>query len=142
MEMTTAVDLHDLADYRDLLLALEPRTITSEGQAEAYRAAIDELTDHVPLSEGQREMVGLLGQLVHAWESEHEEPITATPQEIVASLLEANGLPQSALVPEVFANRHNASEFLAGRRGISYRRAAKLAAFFHVSPAVFFPGRH
>lgn len=139
--MTTASDLSRIAGYRDLLLTFEPRVITSEEQAEAYREAIDILTDQVPMSDGQREMVGLLGQLVYDWESEHEEAITATPQEIVASLLEENGLTQSALVPDVFANRHNVSEFLAGRRGISYQRAAKLAAFFHVSPALFYPQR-
>lgn len=131
-----------ITDYRELLLELEPRVVTSEDQAEAYRDAIDALTDQIPMSDGQREMVGLLGQLVYDWESRHEESITATPQEVVAGLLEANGLTQSALVPDVFANRHNASEFLAGRRRISYHRAARLAGFFHVSPAVFFPGGH
>jgi HTH-type transcriptional regulator/antitoxin HigA len=112
---------------------------TAEEQAAAYQEAIDILTDQVPMSEGQRETVGLLGRLVYDWEVEHEEPITATPQEIVASLLEAKGLPQSALVPAVFPNRHNVSSFLAGRRRLTYDRAAQLAAFFHVSPAVFFP---
>lgn len=123
-----------------LLLALEPHPITSEEQAEAYREVIDTLTDRA-MAEGQREIVGLLGQLVHDWESTHEEPIGATPADIAAHLLEENGLPQSALVPKAFANRHNVSAFLAGRRGISYERAGKLAAFFHVSPAIFYPGR-
>ncbi len=62
----------------------------------------------------------------------------ATPVEMVRFLLEQNGLPQSALVPDVFPNRQNVSEFLAGKRGISYDRAAKLAAFFHLSPAAFY----
>jgi HTH-type transcriptional regulator/antitoxin HigA len=133
------VDLGRIDDYRALLLELEPRVVTSEEQAERYRNAIDVLTDLRPMSDGQREMVGLLGQLVYDWESEQEEPITATPQEIVASLLEENGLPQNALVPDVFPNRHNVSEFLAGRRGISYDRASRLAHFFHVSPSLFYP---
>lgn len=139
--MTAIADLGRVAGYRELLLALEPRTVTSEDQAETYRDAIDVLTDQRPMSEGQREMVGLLGQLVYDWESKHEEPIAATPQEIVASLLEENELPHSALVPDVFPNRHNVSEFFAGRRGISYERTARLARFFHVSPAVFYPPR-
>jgi HTH-type transcriptional regulator/antitoxin HigA len=137
--MTATGDLAGITEYRALLLELEPRAVLREEQAEMYRHAIDVLTDQVPMSDGQREMVGLLGQLVHDWEAEHEEPISATPQEVVASLLEENGLPQSALVPDVFANRHNVSEFLAGRRSISYQRAAKLADFFHVSPAALYP---
>ena len=81
--MTTSVDLGRIAGYRKLLLEIEPRAITSEEQAEAYRRVVDVLTDQSPMSEGQRDMVGLLGQLVYDWESEHEEPLTATPQEIV-----------------------------------------------------------
>ncbi|MGH2443148.1 MAG: helix-turn-helix domain-containing protein, partial [Chloroflexota bacterium] len=130
--MTTTSDLSRITRYRDLLLELEPRAITSEEYAESCRAAIDILTDQGSMSDGQRDMVGLLGRLVYDWEAEHEEPIGATPAEVVSNLLEANGFTQGALVPMVFANRHNASEFLAGRRGISFEKAAKLASFFHV----------
>jgi HTH-type transcriptional regulator/antitoxin HigA len=137
--MTIEQDIAKLTTYRDLLVAIEPRTITSAAQAEEYRALIDRLTDSREMSQAQRDIVGLLGQLVYDWEVEHEEPIEATPQEVVASLLEANGLPQSALVGPVFPNRHVVSDFLAGRRALSYDRAARLAAFFHVSPAVFYP---
>jgi HTH-type transcriptional regulator/antitoxin HigA len=136
--VTTRTDLHELTEYRALLLEVEPRPITSEEQADAYLEVIDALTNR-PLSEGQREIVGLLGQLVHEWERTHTEPIGATPAEVVANLLAENALPQSALVPDVFPNRHNVSEFLAGRRGMSYDRARKLAAFFHVSPSAFYP---
>jgi HTH-type transcriptional regulator/antitoxin HigA len=128
-----------VTDYAELLETIQPRTVTSQEQVDHYLGVIDVLTDQVPMSDGQREMVRLLAQLVHAWEAEHVELVGATPAEVVASLLEENGLPQNALVPDVFANRHNVSEFLAGRRGISYAKAAKLATFFHVSPAAFFP---
>lgn len=140
--MTVEQDIVKLTTYRDLLVAIEPRTITCEAQAEEYRTLIDRLTDSLELSRAQRDMVGLLGQLVYDWEVVHEEPIEATPQEVVTSLLEANCLPQNALVGPVFPNRHVVSDFLAGRRGLSYDRAARLAAFFHVSPAVFYPRSH
>jgi HTH-type transcriptional regulator / antitoxin HigA len=139
MEMTTALDSNRITDYGELLRELQPRVITSERQASRYLDVIDTLTDLPEMSAGQREIVALLGQLVYDWEEEHEEPITATPAEMVRFLLEENDLPQSALVPEVFPNRQNVSEFLAGKRRISYDRAAKLAAFFHLSPATFYP---
>jgi HTH-type transcriptional regulator/antitoxin HigA len=139
--MTTALDINRITDYGELLRELEPRVITNEEQADRYLKAIDSLTDLRDMSVGQREMVGLLGQLVYDWEQEHGEPSTATPAELVRFLLEENDLPQSALVPDVFANRQNVSEFLSGKRRISYDRAAKLAAFFHLSPAAFFPRR-
>jgi len=138
MEVTTAMDLVLLTEYRHLLLALEPRVITTPTQAKEYLHAIDILTDgHTP-TDGQRDMIGLLGQLVYDWEDEHEEPITATPTEVIAVLLEANGLRQQALVGPVFPNAQVASACLAGRRAITYDRAVKLATFFHVSPTVFY----
>lgn len=145
MTGTDRVDAYDPAalatvtHYAELLEAIQPRTVTSQAQADQYLEVIDVLTDQMPMSDGQRDMVRLLAQLVHAWETEHIEPISASPAEVVASLLQENGLPQGALVPDVFANRHNVSEFLSGRRGISYAKAAQLAEFFHVSPAAFFP---
>jgi HTH-type transcriptional regulator / antitoxin HigA len=139
--MTTVVDLSRITEYSELLHVLQPRVIANEEQANNYLEAIDALTDLPEMSAGQREIVGLLGQLVYDWEEEHEEPITATPQEMVRFLLEQNGLPQMALVPDVFPTRQNVSEFLAGRRRLSYDRAAKLAAFFHLSPAAFYPAQ-
>lgn len=139
--MTTTPDLKPIKDYGELLRELQPRVIASEEQAKSYLDVINMLTDLPDMSDGQREIVGLLGQLVYDWEEEHEEPITGTPAEIVRFLLEENGLPQSALVPDVFPNRQNVSDFLANKRNISCRRAAKLAAFFHLSPATFYPSQ-
>ncbi|MGI8968146.1 MAG: hypothetical protein ACR2GA_03470 [Chloroflexota bacterium] len=51
--MTTNVEYGHLTEYPALLLALEPRTITSEAQANAYREMIDTLTDQRPISPGQ-----------------------------------------------------------------------------------------
>jgi antitoxin component HigA of HigAB toxin-antitoxin module len=68
-----------------------------------------------------------------------EESIEVAPQEIVRTLLEDNGLRQADLVGPVFPSRSAVSDFLAGRRPLSYERAGKLAAFFHMSPAVFYP---
>jgi HTH-type transcriptional regulator/antitoxin HigA len=133
------VDVRTLETYRDLLTAFEPRPIRNAEEAEEATTAIDSLTDLPQLSEGQREFVGLLGQLLQNWEAEHEEPIEVSPQEVVRSLLEDNGLRQTDLVGPVFPSRSAASDFLAGRRPLSYERAGKLAAFFHVSPAVFYP---
>jgi HTH-type transcriptional regulator / antitoxin HigA len=141
MEVRTIVDFSGIVDYGELLRVLEPRVVTSAEQAASYLEIIDMLTGLPQMSAGHRDLVGLLGCLVYDWEAEHEEPITATPQEMVRHLLAENSLPQAALVPDVFPNRQNVSEFLAGRRRLSYDRAARLAAFFHLSPAAFYPAR-
>lgn len=139
--MTMAKNLTDVRNYRDLLLAIEPRTISSEGQAETYRDAIDVLTSRPGMSDGQQEMVGLLARLVYDWEDETEEPITGTPQGVVQLLLDDRGLRQRDLVPDVFSTDSTVSDFLAGRRPLSYGRVRNLAMFFGVSPAVFFEDR-
>jgi HTH-type transcriptional regulator/antitoxin HigA len=135
------VDARDLQTYHDLLGTFEPRPIRNELEAETIGRLIDTLTDVPQLSEGQREFVGLLGQLLYDWESEYEEPIEVSPEEIVRSLLEDNGLRQVDLVGPVFPSASAVSDFLAGRRPPSYERVDKLAAFFHVSPALFYPPR-
>ena len=136
-----SMSVRDIVDYRDLLITFEPHSIRNEEEAERFHVVVDALTDLPHPSEGQREFVGLLGQLLYDWESSHEEPIEATPTEIVSSLLEDNGLRQVDLVGPVFPTRSAVSDFLAGRRPLSYERVLKLAEFFHISPAVFFPSR-
>lgn len=118
-----------------------PRTINSEAQAETYRDAIDALTSRPGMSDGQREIVGLLAQLVYDCEEETEEPITGTSEGGVKLLLDDRGLRQRDLVPDVFPTESTVSDFLAGRRSLSYDRVRNLAMFFGVSPAVFFGDR-
>lgn len=133
------VDVRDVQTYGDLLATFLPRPIPSGRDAGEASGLIDVLTDLSTPSEGQREFVGLLGQLLRQWEAEHEEPVEVSPQEIVHSLLEDNGLRQVDLVGPVFPSAPAVSDFLAGRRSLSYERVEKLAMFFHVSPAVFYP---
>lgn len=135
--MTTADHLAEMTDYADLLLAVQPRVVTSREQAEHYLGVIDELTNR-PMSDGQREIVGLLACLVHDWEEEHEEPVTATQQEMVELFLEDRGLRQRDLVPDVFPTESGVSDFMRGRRRLTYDRVQRLASFFGVSPAMFY----
>lgn len=138
----TGVDPRRITEYGELLRVLEPRVVVSQAQADRYLEAINTLTDRAEMSAGQIDAVRLLGGLVAHWEEEREEPITATPRERVRHLLEENGLPQTALVPDVFPNRQNVCAFLAGRRRLTYDRAVKLGAFFHLPPAAFYPAPH
>lgn len=139
MDERTGVDLCRITEYGELLRVLEPRVVIGQEQAGQYLEAIDTLTGLREMSEGQRDEVRLLGRLVGEWEEKCEEPIAATPQERVRHLLEENGLSQAAPVPDVFPNRQKVSAFLAGWRRLTYDRAVKLGAFFHLPPAAFFP---
>jgi HTH-type transcriptional regulator / antitoxin HigA len=135
------VDLGRIHTCRDLLQTFEPRPIRDERQARQASEIIDSLTDLPHISTAQRDFIGLLGELLHDWESNNEEPLEASPQEVVRSLMDDNKLRQADLVGPVFPSRPAVSHFLAGRRPLSYDRVGKLAAFFHVSPAVFYPAK-
>jgi HTH-type transcriptional regulator/antitoxin HigA len=131
-------DARELTEYRDLLLAYEPHPVRSEEEAEAYLDVIDALTDLRRMSKGQHVFLGLLSQLVYDWEQEHEPPIEVAPRDVVRYLLESRGLRQADLIGPVFATRSGVSDFLSGRRPLSYERVQRLARFFRVSPALFF----
>jgi len=132
-------DIRELQSYRDLLASLEPRPIHDEVGADVVRNLIDALTDLPELTEGQRDFVALLVHLLTEWEEEHYGPVEIAPHELVKNLLEDNDVPPTALVGPVFPNQATVSAFLAGQRPPSYESVQKLAAFFHISPAAFYP---
>ena len=75
---------------------------------------------------------------VHEWESEYATIPLVGGVEVVRFLLEQRGLADRALTP-VFGSRSIVSEVLAGKRGLQAKHIQKLADFFGVSPACFFP---
>ena len=58
---------------------------------------------------------------------------------LIGVRLEARGLRRQALVGPVFAHRSAAPETMHGKRALTYEQVAKLARFFHLWLAVFFP---
>ena len=126
------------ADYADLLVTFQPRSITSEQDADHVQQQIDALIDKGDLSESEQEILSLLGDLMLAWVSDRYDMPDLLPQEAIRALLEAGGLHQGDLVGPVFATKSIASEVLNGKRRITYNHVMRLAEFFHVAPGVFF----
>ncbi len=89
------------------------------------------------LSPEERALLDLMVVLVERFEAEHYPVPDALPVDVLRELLEANGLKQKDLVPEI-GSKGVVSEIVAGKRAISRRQAKVLAARFGVSPAVFF----
>lgn len=143
MEVTMAIADNPPTNptYAELLLQLQPHSIKSEDEAERIRGEINALLDRGELSENEWEFLALLGDILSVWENEQyrQEP-TPIPDKIRA-LLEAHGLRQKDLVGPVFSTETVASDLLHGRRKLSYAMVERLASFFHVSPAVFYPAK-
>ena len=128
----------DEAEYAALVRAFPPRPIRDEAQLNDTEGRIEELLSLEVRTDAEEEFLDLLANLVHEWEREHTPIPPVGGVEVVRFLLEQRGLPDLALTP-VFGSRSIVSEVLAGKRGLQAKHIQKLADFFGVSPACFFP---
>lgn len=77
--------------------------------------------------------------LIEAYDAEHHRLPDASGVDVLKHLMEEHDLTQSDL-PEI-GSQGAVSEVLRGKRESSmYAQIGRLAARFHVSPAVFLPG--
>lgn len=124
--------------YLDLLNEFPPRPIKSNNDFIAVQKVIDALLDAEQLSPDQQEYLNLLGIII----SEYEDKTVEIPDiygiELLNVLVEEWELKQKELVP-IFKTESIVSAVLNGHRSLTVEHIQKLAEFFHVSPAVFFP---
>ncbi|MBI3973961.1 MAG: transcriptional regulator [Chloroflexi bacterium] len=130
----------DEADYVALVRSFPPRVIHDEHQLAATERRIDELLALAERTPAQDAYLDLLSTLVQEWEADHVDIPPVSGVELVKFLCEMHGMPQRALVP-IFGTPSVVSEVLAGKRELQRRHIEGLAAYFHVSPAAFFPAR-
>lgn len=128
----------DSDEYVQLLRTFPPRVIHHEAQLEATEERIGELLALPERTPAQEQYLDLLSTLAHQWESAHIEFPRVSGVEMVKFLCDMHGIPQRALVP-FFGTPSIVSEVLSGKRELQRKHIERLAAFFHVSPAVFFP---
>jgi HTH-type transcriptional regulator/antitoxin HigA len=122
----------------DLLIAFPPRTIKSEAELNTTQEVIDGLIDKGDLTSDERDYLNLLGTLVYEYEEEHYPMPDIHGVELLKVLLVDRGLRQKDLIP-VFKTESVVSSVLTGQRKLTASHIQKLAEFFHLSPAVFFP---
>lgn len=97
----------------------------------AYKKALKQIEP------AEAEYLNVLSDLIIKYESQRFPRSKATPVELVAALIEVNGLSQGHLAP-IFGGQSRVSDFLSGKRQLSKSQIAKLAKQFSVSPAAFF----
>ena len=129
--------LHSSTDYARLLKKIPPKVIRSERENEYYVEALYELDQRKSLSREERELADLLTLLIEDFEDRKYSLPRATPTEMLAFLMEQQGLKQKDLV-DVFGTRSIVSEVVNGKRELNKEHIRKLSARFGVSPEVFF----
>jgi HTH-type transcriptional regulator/antitoxin HigA len=126
-------------NYAALLKKYCPRVIeTKRDYRRMCKQASELLLLGDEISEEEILIVKLLGTLIQAYEREHFNFGTedVTPLRVLKHLMEANEHTARDLW-DVIADKGTISKILSGQRSISKAQAKKLAAFYHVTPALF-----
>jgi HTH-type transcriptional regulator/antitoxin HigA len=99
---------------------------------------INQLLDKSELTPDEEDYLDVLGTLIYNYEQQQEIIPDIYGIELLKFLLEERDLKQKDLVP-IFKTESIVSAVLNGKRQLTSRHIQELAAFFHLSPSVFFP---
>lgn len=124
--------------YSDLLNNFPPRPIKSEEQLAKTQGVIDALLDRPELTPDEQDYLNLLGTLIYEYEEAHYPIPDIRGVELLRVLIKEQNLRQKDLL-SVFKTESIVSAVLSGQRNLTVSHIQKLAEFFHVSPAAFFP---
>lgn len=113
--------------------------IASETQYERYVEALVDLERQAHRSAEDRKYGQLLAALIEKYERERYPVEPASPLEVLAELIKANGLRQKDLAGILGGHESVVSEIVHGKRPLSKTHIERLSRRFNVSPAVFFP---
>lgn len=130
--------LYNHTPYIDLLKSFPPRPIKSDEDLEEIQRVVDELLDREELTEEEEDYLDLLGILIHEYEEKQDFVPDIYGIDLVKALIVELNLKQKDLVP-IFKTESIVSDVLKGKRQLTSEHIQKLAKFFKLSPAVFFP---
>lgn len=133
-----ALDIDAVTSHYKALARLVPlKAITRESDYRKAVTALEALLDAGGADE-RHPLAGLveaLGEVIESYETRTHRLPESSPQEALTFLMRQHGLKQADLTD--LAPQSTISAVLAGKRSVSKRLAAKLAARFGVSTAVF-----
>ncbi|MCC5650648.1 transcriptional regulator [Nostoc sp. XA013] len=130
--------LYHHISYTELLTYFPPRPIKHEEDLEKTQAVVDSLLDKGELTESEEDYLNLLGILIYEYESKQDLVPDIYGVELLKVLIAELNLKQKDLVP-IFKTESIVSDVLKGKRKLTVEHIQKLADFFNLSAAVFFP---
>jgi len=114
-----------------------PKPIASDAENERYTAALLELESRSRLTPEEKHFAEILAHLIETYEEKHYPIRSASPIEVLTTLMEANNLRQKDLAP-MFGSESIVSEVLRGKRPLNKHHIENLSRHFKISPEVFF----
>lgn len=130
--------LYHHTSYTELLTNFPPRPIKNEEDLEKTQVVVDSLLDKGELTESEEDYLNLLGLLIYEYESKQDLVPDIYGVELLKVLIAELNLKQKDLVP-IFKTESIVSDVLKGKRKLTVEHIQKLAEFFKLSAAVFFP---
>jgi HTH-type transcriptional regulator / antitoxin HigA len=124
--------------YIELLQSFPPRPITDEAELSATQSVVDALLDRPELTADEQDYLNVLGTLIAEYEQTLEPLPDISGVELLEVLIAEQNLRRKDLVP-IFKAESIVSDVLHRRQKLTVEYIQKLADFFHVSPAAFFP---
>jgi HTH-type transcriptional regulator/antitoxin HigA len=123
--------------YHELVHRFPLRVLRRDADLDAAITVVNSLIDRPGLSPDEQDYLDVLARLVEDYEAAHD-PLPALPgAEALRFLIAENGLSQARLSRETGVPVTTLSEVLTGKRGISPKVRAALAARFKVGPELF-----
>lgn len=128
--------------YSELCAHFPLAPVQTDTQMRQANLFIDRLVDYLssPSSATEAEEVakylGVLSDLVGAYEAKRFSFEKSPPKDVLAYLLEANQLKQSDLEKEI-GSQSVVSEILSGKRSLTVGHIKRLSERFKVSPSLF-----
>ncbi len=113
------------------------RPVRSEEELDEATVVIHALIDKEHRSPAEQDYLDVMKELVQAYEAVHYPDEPVSDGDMLRSLIETKGVPQSQVAREARIAESTISEVLSGRRKLNRGQIGKLAAYFHVAPGVF-----
>ena len=130
--------MFDTDKYLELLKQYPPRPIHNKEELENTEKVISSFLDKLQLTIEEREYLSVLGALIY----EYEETYNVIPDmygiELLKFLLNLENRQKQDLL-FIFENQSTLDDIFDGQRELTDIHIQKLADFFNISPALFFP---
>jgi HTH-type transcriptional regulator/antitoxin HigA len=123
--------------YLDLIRSFPLRPIRTDGELRQAEKVLHALVDAVALSAPERDYLEVLGNLIEEYEEKAHTIEDVPPHEMLAGLMKAKDVSQTAVAKATGIPISTISELLSRKREFNVSHIEKLCVYFGVGPSAF-----